>query len=30
MMPLIKNGMLKVKENMITPAEVLRNAYTAE
>jgi general secretion pathway protein E len=30
MMPLIKNGMLKVKENIITPAEVLRNAYTAE
>jgi general secretion pathway protein E len=30
MLPLIKNGMLKVKENIITPAEVLRNAYTAE
>jgi len=28
MSPLIKDGMLKVKENITTPAEVLRNAYT--
>jgi type II secretory ATPase GspE/PulE/Tfp pilus assembly ATPase PilB-like protein len=30
MIPLIKDGMLKVKENITTPAEVLRNAYTTE
>ncbi len=30
MIPLIKDGMLKVKENITTPAEVLRNAYTAD
>jgi general secretion pathway protein E len=30
MLPLIKNGMLKVKTNGTTPAEVLRNAYTTE
>ncbi|MFQ5996592.1 MAG: GspE/PulE family protein [Dehalococcoidales bacterium] len=30
MMPLIKNGMLKVKANITTPAEVLRNAYSVD
>ena len=30
MIPLIKDGMLKVKDNITTPAEVLRNAYTAD
>jgi general secretion pathway protein E len=30
MVPLIKDGMLKVKEDITTPAEVLRNAYTVE
>jgi general secretion pathway protein E len=30
MLPLIKDGMLKVKDNVTTPAEVLRNAYTAD
>ena len=30
MIPLIKDGMLKVKENITTPAEVLRNAYSAD
>ncbi|HET6478287.1 MAG TPA: GspE/PulE family protein [Dehalococcoidales bacterium] len=30
MIPLAKDGMLKVKENFTTPAEVLRNAYSAE
>lgn len=29
MIPLIKDGMLKVKANITTPAEVLRNAYAA-
>jgi len=28
MLPLIKDGMLKVKENVTTPEEVLRNAFT--
>ncbi|MFC2011437.1 type II/IV secretion system protein, partial [Chloroflexota bacterium] len=28
MIPLIKDGMLKVKDNITSPAEVLRNAYT--
>ncbi len=28
MVPLAKDGMTKVKENMTTPSEVLRNAYT--
>ncbi|MFC2025270.1 GspE/PulE family protein [Chloroflexota bacterium] len=30
MIPLIKDGMMKVKENITTPIEVLRNAYSAE
>ena len=30
MMTLIKNGMLKVKANITTPAEVLRNAYSVD
>jgi general secretion pathway protein E len=30
MVPLIKDGMLKVKEGMTTPSEVLRNAYNIE
>ena len=30
MVPLIKDGMLKVKENITTPSEVLRNAYTVD
>ena len=30
MVPLIKDGMLKVKENITTPSEVLRNAYSIE
>lgn len=30
MIPLAKDGMLKVKENLTTPAEVLRNAYSAD
>ena len=30
MIPLIKNGMLKVKANITTPAEVLRNAYSVD
>jgi len=30
MVPLIKDGMLKVKENITTPAEILRNAYSTE
>ncbi len=30
MTPLIKNGMLKVKSNLTTPAEVLRNAYSVD
>jgi general secretion pathway protein E len=30
MIPLIKNGMLKVKANITTAAEVLRNAYTVD
>lgn len=30
MVPLIKDGMLKVKEGITTPAEVLRNAYSME
>ena len=28
MIPLIKDGMLKVKSGITTPSEVLRNAYT--
>ncbi len=28
MLPLMKAGMLKVKENLTTPSEVLRNAYS--
>ena len=30
MVSLIKDGMLKVKENITTPAEVLRNAYSVD
>jgi len=30
MVPLVKDGMLKVKENLTTPAEVLRNAYSVD
>jgi len=30
MIPLIRDGMLKVKENITTPGEILRNAYSAE
>jgi len=30
MIPLIKDGMLKVRENITTPSEVLRNAYTVD
>jgi len=30
MVPLIRDGMLKVKEGITTPSEVLRNAYTME
>ena len=30
MIPLIKDGMLKVKENITTPSEVLRNAFTVD
>jgi type II secretory ATPase GspE/PulE/Tfp pilus assembly ATPase PilB-like protein len=30
MVPLMKDGMLKVKEGITTPAEVLRNAYFIE
>jgi len=30
MIPLIKDGMLKVKENQTTPAEVLRNAFSVD
>jgi len=30
MIPLIKNGMLKVKADTTTPAEVLRNAYSVD
>ena len=30
MVPLIKDGMLKVKEGITTPSEVLRNAYSIE
>ena len=30
MVPLIKDGMLKVKEGITTPSEVLRNAYSLE
>jgi len=30
MIPLIKDGMLKVKANITTPAEVLRNAYSVD
>ncbi len=30
MVPLIKDGMLKVKNNVTTPAEVLRNAYSVD
>lgn len=30
MVPLIQDGMLKVKDNITNPAEVLRNAYTSD
>ena len=30
MIPLIKDGILKVKENITTPAEVLRIAYSSD
>jgi hypothetical protein len=30
MIPMIKDGMAKVKEGITTPAEVLRNAYFIE
>ena len=30
MIPLVKDGMLKVKDNITTPAEVLRNAYSVD
>ncbi len=30
MVPLIRDGMLKVKANVTTPSEVLRNAYTVD
>ena len=30
MVPLVKDGMTKVKENLTTPAEVLRNAYSVD
>ena len=30
MVTLLKDGMLKVKSNLTTPAEVLRNAYTVD
>jgi general secretion pathway protein E len=30
MVPLAKDGMMKVKENLTTPAEVLRNAYSVD
>ncbi|UCD09439.1 MAG: type II/IV secretion system protein [Dehalococcoidales bacterium] len=30
MVPLIKDGMMKVKHNVTTPAEVLRNAYVSD
>ena len=30
MVPLLKDGMLKVKEGITTPSEVLRNAYFIE
>jgi general secretion pathway protein E len=30
MVPLMKDGMLKVKEGITTPSEVLRNAYFIE
>jgi general secretion pathway protein E len=30
MVPLIKDGMLKVREGITTPSEVLRNAYAIE
>jgi general secretion pathway protein E len=30
MVPLIKDGMMKVKHNITTPAEVLRNAYVSD
>ena len=30
MIPLLRDGMLKVKENTTTPAEVLRNAYSVD
>lgn len=30
MVPMIKDGMLKVKANVTTPSEVLRNAYSAD
>jgi general secretion pathway protein E len=28
MIPLAKDGMIKVKENMTTPSEIIRNAYS--
>ncbi len=30
MLPLIRDGMLKVKSEMTTPAEILRNAYSVD
>jgi len=30
MVPLVKDGMLKVKANITTPDEVLRNAYSVD
>ena len=30
MIPLVKDGMLKVKDNLTTPAEILRNAYSVD
>jgi len=30
MIALIKDGMLKAKDNITNPAEVLRNAYTSD
>ncbi|MBA7620635.1 hypothetical protein ES703_27988 [subsurface metagenome] len=30
MIPLIKDGMLKVKTDITNPAEVLRNAYSVD
>ena len=30
MVPLIRDGMMKVKHNITTPSEVLRNAYATD